>query len=102
MRNGLGDSFVAGVLLDNDDQYQQVGEAPPVRIRILRAGDAARTAGVEHHMIDGVSVPECDATSSGGIGMTKKAPTDIPASVSARLLNHARATKHDFNRVLVR
>lgn len=31
--------------------------APPVRLRILRAGDAALAAGVEHHMIDGVSVP---------------------------------------------
>lgn len=31
--------------------------SPPVRLRILRAGDDALRAGVEHHLIDGVSVP---------------------------------------------
>ena len=31
--------------------------SPPVRLRILRAGEEAFRAGVEHHLIDGVSVP---------------------------------------------
>jgi len=31
--------------------------APPVKLWIIRASDAALTAGVEHHTIDGVSVP---------------------------------------------
>lgn len=31
--------------------------SPPVKLRILRAGDSSLRAGVEHHSIDGVSVP---------------------------------------------
>lgn len=31
--------------------------APPVKLRIIRASDSSLTAGVEHHRIDGVSVP---------------------------------------------